>query len=440
MTTKFLKFLSVKNILIAGCILRLFLIFLDFSFDVNNHILWGEEIVKYGASGFYERPGHETFATLYPNYPPLIIFLFSLCYFLYQTLFSVIWWINLHVPVFPSGIVTFMESRNVVAGFMKLPGIIGDLGVAYLLYLFTLKITRKKKLGILSMLVVLLNPVFFYTSSLWGQVDILPIMFFLWSVYVLLYKPQKIWSGVLFACAILSKQTAVIYIPIYIYLVIKTLKPKEYVKLFAVATLLFWLSFLPFYKSGTILLFPFKIYLEKILFVSGLPFISNHAFNFWALISQWSDIPDIQMFFGLPYKMWGYLIASLLLISVFIKFLKSPVTIEKVLLVCIVWNFTVFQFFTRMHERHFLPVIIFLIPLVWKDIKFKYLFYILSFFHMVNLYHNWSVPDIKSVNVIVRSSFTENLFIITGLAVYIIFIKYFFNKRNNKQIDTLIRK
>jgi Gpi18-like mannosyltransferase len=432
---KLLNLLTVKNLLILGFVLRLLLIFLDFSFDVNNHILWGEEIVKYGASGFYERPGHETFATLYPNYPPLIIFLFSLCYFLYQTLFSVIWWINLHVPAFPSGIVTFMESRNALAGFMKLPGIIGDLGVAYLLYLFTVKITKNKKSGIGSMILVVLNPVFFYTSSLWGQVDVLPMMFFLWSVYVLLYKPQKIWSGVLFTAALLTKQTAVIYIPIYLFLVFKTVKPKEYLKIFSVIIGLVWLSFLPFYQTGNLIFFPFKIYLEKILFVSGIPFISNHAFNFWALVSQWHDIPDTGMFFGFQYKIWGYLIASIFLIFIFIKFIKSTVSLEKILFVSLIWDFTVFQFFTRMHERHFIPVLILLIPLIWKNKKFIYLFYILSFFHMVNLYHNWSVPAIKPLLTLITSQPVENSFIVLGLTIYFLFLYELFHNKS-----TLIQK
>lgn len=432
---KLFTILTVKNLLIFGFILRLLLIFLDFSFDVNSHILWGEEIVKYGASGFYERPGHETFSTLYPNYPPLIIFFFSVCYFLYESLFSGIWWVNLHLPAFPSGIVTFLESRNALAGFMKLPGIIGDLGVAYLLYLFTVKITKNKKFGIGSMMLVVVNPVFFYTSSLWGQVDVLPMMFFLWSMYVLLYKPQKIWSGVLFAAALLTKQTAVIYIPIYLFLVLKTVEPKKYLHFFGVIIGLVWISFLPFYTSGNILFFPFKIYLEKILFVSGIPFISNHAFNFWALVSQWHDIPDTGMFFGFQYKVWGYLIASIFLLFIFIRFIKYSISPEKIFLIAMLWDFTVFQFFTRMHERHFIPVLILLIPLIWKNKKFAYLFYFLCFFHMVNLYHNWSVPGIKPLLTIITSQPVENSFIALGLTIYIIFLSELFHNKS-----TVIRK
>lgn len=427
----------IKKLLIAGLILRLLLIFLDFSFDVNNHILWGEETVTYGFSGFYEKPGYQTFATLYPNYPPLIIFLFSLCYLLYEAVFSVIWWINLNIPAFPSGVIPFMESRNALAGFMKIPGIIGDLGVAYLVYLFTLKIMKKKQLALGSMQLVLFNPVFFYTSSLWGQIDIVPIMFLLWSIYVLLYKPQKIWSGVLFTCAILSKQTAVIYIPIYVYLVIKTVKPKESAKIVSITLLLTWLSFLPFYKSGNILFFPFRIYLEKILFVSGIPFISNHAFNFWGLVSQWKDIPDTQMFLGVSYKFWGYSLAGILLLSIFIRYIRSKLSAEYILLVFLLWNFTVFQFFTRMHERHFLPVVIFLILLIWKNTKYKYIFYILSLFHFVNLFHNWSFPNNKWITSIIRSSVTENIFIVIGLIMYFVFLKEYSVKQSLKKHEGL---
>ncbi len=426
MLPKSLHLLTIKNLLILGLLLRLILITLDFSIDVNNHIAWGKETSLHGFLGFYERTGYETFTTKYPNYPPLIMYIFTVGYILYNGLFSVIWWINLHVPAFPSGIITFLEGRNVMAAFMKIPGIIGDLGVAYLLYLFTIKITQKKQLAIWSMIPVLFNPVFFYTSSLWGQVDVLPIMFFLWSLYVLLYKPQKVWSGILFAGALLSKQTVFIYIPIYFFIVLKTVKPSQSIKIFGAAVTLFWLSFLPFYQSGNMLLFPFKIYLEKILFVSGIPFISNHAFNFWALVSGWNDIPDTNLLFGIQYKIWGYCIAAVLLIIIFTKYLKSSNVLRNILFVLLMWDFTVFQFFTRMHERHFLPVLIFLIPLIWRSKRMKYIFYILSLFHMVNLYHNWAVPGVESIVRIIRSSIIENSFILIGVVIYFILLKGFF--------------
>jgi len=422
----------IRNLLLLGLLLRFVFIFLDFSMDVNSHIAWGKETYLHGFSGFYGRIGYETFTIQFPNYPPLVIYMFAFAYMLYSSLFSIIWWINVHVPAFPSGIVTFLEGRNAMAAFMKIPPILGDLGTAYLLYLFTFKMTKNIKLSLRSLMLIAFNPVIIYLSSLWGQIDILPVMFILWSIYVLFYSPHKLWSGVLFALALLAKQTAVIYVPLYIFLVIRKTQPKDTLKIGGACLAVFWLSFLPFYQVGNILSFPFITYLQKILLVSGLSFISNHSFNMWAAISQWNNIPDSGLFMGIPYSFWGYGVASLFLVALFYKYVKSKMSIENVLMIFILWNFTVFEFFTRIHERHFLPLVIFLIPLIWKDVKFKYIFYILNVFLMVNFYHNWAVPAIPFLLFVIRSPFTENLFVFTGLSLYFILLKDFLLKKDIK--------
>ena len=77
------------------------------------------------------------------------------------------------------------------------------------------------------------------------------------------------------------------------------------------------------------ILFPFDTYYQKILTASGLPFISNHAFNFWAIVSQWKDIPDTKIFFGITYRNWSYLIASFFMLLILKKLWKGRLDAYK---------------------------------------------------------------------------------------------------------------
>ena len=106
---------------LGGLAIRLALLFLDFSFDVNNHIVWGMDAVNHGLRGFYETRSSETFAVLYPNYPPAAIYLFAAVWELYSGLHAFLWWLNTSISFFPSRLMYFSDTRIFIAGLFKLP-------------------------------------------------------------------------------------------------------------------------------------------------------------------------------------------------------------------------------------------------------------------------------------------------------------------------------
>lgn len=180
----------LTQIIILGLTLRLILLFLDFGFDVNNHIVWAKEAIKYGLPGFYERAQVERFTTTYPNYSPLAIFLFIIAYGLYQFVFKATWRVNLWLPLFPSKLVIFLEKRQALAGFMKLPAVFFDLALVVLIYRWIrMKKDKNNIFGPLAAVsFILFNPGFFYNSSYFGQIESIPLFFILLSLYLLFFS------------------------------------------------------------------------------------------------------------------------------------------------------------------------------------------------------------------------------------------------------------
>lgn len=417
-----------------GLILRLCLVFLDFSFDVNSFMAWGKDASVLGFKGFYDRPSSAVFANLYPNYPPLAIYLFYLSYGLYTLVNTITWQLNTLFPLFPSKLIFFFQSRSTMAAFFKLPAIFADLGIAVIIVLFVQKLfPRKKSYPRLAASLILFNPAFFYNSAYWGQTEAIPIFFLLLSFYFLVFVRKASPAAVSFTLALLSKQTVIVFVPVFLLLYFKQFKKENIIKGIIFSIVIFWLMFIPFYQNGNVVTFPFVTYYQKIVTASGLPFISNHAFNFWAAVSQWKDIPDTKILFGMPYRNWGYLITGFFIFLILRRLLRRKYDVSEMFLAAGLCAYASFLFLTRIHERHFVQVLPFFIPLVFYHRNYLYLLGLLSFVHFFNLYHNWPVPKIDILVSSVRSSFIVNLFILIFLTSFF-FLLFFYLYENRKAV------
>src|SRR3990167_6801032 len=226
-----------------GLILRLCLIFLDFSFDVNSFITWGKDAFVLGFRGFYERPSSAVFANVYPNYPPLAVYLFYLNHGFYTLVKTLVWQSNISLPVFPSRLVFFFDARSTLAAFFKLPAIFADLGIAFTLVLFVRKLFPKKKnYPKLAASLVLFNPAFFYNSAYWGQTEAISIFFLLLSFYFLLFSKKAVVVPILFTLALLSKQSAIVFVPVFLLLYFLKFK-MNVVKGVLISLIIFCISF-----------------------------------------------------------------------------------------------------------------------------------------------------------------------------------------------------
>lgn len=388
-----------------GLIIRLSIIFVDYSWDVNNHMVWAKDFLMRGPQNFYETQSSNVFASLTPNYPPLAIFIFVVMRLFNPIIHSLYWWLNIHIPLVPSNIIFFLEKIVFLAGLMKIPAILADLGIAFLIYLFAKKIIPKnKKSQIVAISLILFNPAFIFNSSLWGQIDSILIFFVLFSIYFLLYTKRSIVSTILFTLALLIKPTALVFLPVYIILFIKKFGIKKSILNLFIANIIFCLFFLPFIKDKNIFLYPYEIYFNKILAAQSLPFVTNGAFNFWVLITGMKGIKDITPFIlGVPYRFFGYTIVGFVNIFVILRLIRSKKITINFFMALFISAFAAFLFLTKMHERYSLLPLVFLLLFSLKKTKFINWFVFLSAISLINHYHSWAVPRIEFLVMIINN-------------------------------------
>ena len=389
---------------LLGLILRLLIIFYDYSWDVNNHMVWAKDFLTRGPQNFYETQSSNVFATLTPNYPPLAVFIFVVMRLINPLIHNIYWWLNLNIPLIPSGLIFFLEKLVFLAALMKVPAILADLGIAFLIFLFAKKIIPKdKKNQIIAISLILFNPAFIFNSALWGQIDSIPIFFVMLSAYYLLYTKRDIVSSILFTLALLVKPTALIFLPVYIILFIQKFGIKKSIINLFITNIIFCLFFLPFMRGKNIL-YPYETYIGKILAAQSLPYVTNGALNFWVLIAGFRGIKDVAPFLlNIPYRYFGYFIVGLINIFIILCLIKSKKITEDFFMALFVASFASFLFLTKMHERYSLLPLVFLLVYSFKKTKFTGWFIILSIVSFINHYRNWVVPRIEPVTKILES-------------------------------------
>ena len=378
MKTILSKLASIKYLLLLAFFVRLFFIYFQYSGDVGNHLVWGRGALE-GTLGFYNK----SFSGFnQPNYPPLTILLFSFSAWLYQLFQNLILFINQAVPLFPSKIVPLMETLNMQAAFLKLPAILADLGIGWVIY----KLAPVKKTGTKLLLssLYLFNPAIIYISTIWGQIESIPVFFILLSLYLI--KRNYLYSHVFFTLAILSKQTALWILPVFLVLWLKNKPLKVFFKGILLQVIVFILLYLPFTLSLTE---PFKLYLETLSGSSAL--VSDAAWNIWYFIYPPQTL-DSTLLLGLSIRLWSILLILSSVVFIVFNLLKKKISLYPSLF----WlSMVAFFLQTRVHERHLFPALVFLLLINFKNKNYLYLSFTgLTLYHMFNLYQSLALPFI----------------------------------------------
>ena len=406
---------------LLGFLIRFSLIFVNYSWDVNNHMVWAKDFLVRGPQNFYETQSSNVFASATPNYPPLAIFIFVVMRFLQPLIHNLYWWLNLYVQLVPSNVIFFLEKTEFLAGLMKIPGVVADLGIAYLVFLLT------KKGKFIAVSLILFNPVFIYNSSLWGQIDSIPVFFVLFSVYLLFYFKKAVLSAVLFTLALLIKPTALVFLPVYAVLFIKIFGLKKSIINLFVANIVFCLAFLPFIKGRNIFLYPYTVYSKGVLAAQSLPYVTNGAFNFWVFVTGLKGIKDTAPFLlGISYRLFGYVIVGLINLFVVFRIFKSKNKKETLFTALSISALTAFLFLTKIHERYSLLPLSFLLLASLKKPKLIGLFIIISITSLFNHYRSWSVPAIMPIINLFNSMFFIFSISLINLLIFFYLMRYFF--------------
>ena len=256
------------------------------------------------------------------------------------------------------------SDSNLFLTIIKLPSILSDVACGVILYHMTgsagsnHRFTERARLLIAA--VYLFNPVVFFISTVWGQVDSILALLVLCATLAYLggryYK-----SGILYALAVLLKPQGIIFLPVAFFMLLqkfiadKDIKPALKMIMSALATAV--IIILPFsIRHGP--LWILHLYTDTL---TGYMLATMNAFNFFALAgANWLN--DSEIFIGVSYATWGMIaiVVSTLLTGFFIfsadercgKRGAYAMLMGSALII-----YSVVTFGHRMHERYFYPVL-----------------------------------------------------------------------------------
>lgn len=373
-------------IFIAAFIFRVFLSFLTWHGDVYNHMDWGERFWQYGPGFFYNS---NVWSFTWPNQPPGTIIIFAFIRKLFELIFNLFWWVNITIPAFPSGLMLYFEN-NLYPALLKLPAILADLGIGYLIYVF-LK-NKSNKIAIIAASVFLFNPVIWYNSSLWGQTDSIVNFFSLASLLVLCQKKLKL-AVFLLSISLFIKFSLVILLPVFLIVALGQKYPlKEWIKAIGISLFIIGILTIPF-SGGEPFSWLISIYQKKVLGLQ-LPIITANAFNFWDLIFGIHAKRDTLMIGFVNIKVVGYILFFITCIPLLIKVYRKQ-DVETVLTASFLVVFSSFIFLTGIHERYLYPIFPILTILIFRKKDWLKWLVILSILHLINLYNFWWYPNIE---------------------------------------------
>ena len=146
--------LAIVILLAVGLALRLIIAYgllpgSGFPNDLSTFQAWGNDLAAHGPVGFYDRQS-------FIDYPPVyLLFL---------------------------GLVGIFNGSSISQDGVKLIPILADVALAVVVWQMVLELGASQRRAIVAMIVVLVNPVTWFNSSIWGQADSVGCIFLLLSV------------------------------------------------------------------------------------------------------------------------------------------------------------------------------------------------------------------------------------------------------------------
>ncbi|MGZ6256049.1 MAG: hypothetical protein ACXWMB_03420, partial [Candidatus Limnocylindria bacterium] len=391
-------------IIVSGLLLRAFIagIWLPksgFGTDIGDFTGWARRLAQVGPGAFYV-PG------LFSDYPPGYLY--------------VLWGLGAIGHALQP-----LLGVDATGGLVKIPAILADAGVAWLLFVFSRRFLGSwvgpaagERIGIVAAVLYLFNPGVIFDSAVWGQVDSVGLLAVLATIYLL----ARGWTEAASATAVLAmllKFQFGFVIPIVALVGLKRHlfgrsadpdhdgSPDILRVLTSLATGLgtLVLSILPFglsvWSPGSSSPSLVGKFLEAANTYHGL---SINAFNLW--MNPWSGLAAARDPGGLtPALFWGddqsvvFLIGSFgvtwQLVSVALFLAVAAVAayalwrrddaigiLAATLLVAVAF----FVLPTRVHERYLFPALVLGAPLVIRGVRWAVMYVVLSVAFFANIY------------------------------------------------------
>lgn len=364
---KITKVSKIVWIVLLALFVRLFFSYWQYSGDLKNHFVWANSFLD-NPTGFYLR---HFLGFNDPNYPPLSIYLFGLSLALYRTFLAIILYLNQQIAIFPSHLVPLFQSENMIYAFLKLPGILADIGCGLLIY----KLTNK---SLIKSTLYLLNPATIYLSAVWGQIESITVFFLLLTIY----SPSIIYSFIFLTLGTLTKQTVLWFSPIIIFFEYKKHGLKKVIQSVLVSFVIFLVCYIPVGFT------PIKAVPSYLSTLSGSStVVSDAAWNAWYYLFNQGTNDSVLILNSVSVRF----VSILILLFLLILLIKKNHNYRSALFW---WSIVVFFFQTRVHERHLafaIPLFIISSSFTWQSLL---AFIALSTYHLLNLMWSLKLPFI----------------------------------------------
>lgn len=307
--------------LIAGAFIR------GHESDMNCFQAWAEMVYNNGFAAFYPS---ESFT----DYPPGYVYI-------------------LYIIGFIRNLTGISTSSGLAYLLTKMPAILADMGIGYLLY----RIARKKASETTALIlagIYLFFPAVIMDSTIWGQTDSVFTIFVL-LMCLLITDKKLIPAYFVLAVGILIKPQTLIFTPILLYGIVEQVILHDFSwKRFFIhlgsglcAIVVMIIGMLPYGFS-----YALAQYTETL---GSYEYASVNAYNFWTLIGK-NWMPQDTVFLGLTCQTWGSIaiVAAVVLSAIF--FFKSKDRLSGYYYSGAILIAVVFVFSVRMHERYLYPV------------------------------------------------------------------------------------
>ena len=176
---------AILIVLALGLALRVIIAYLlpgsGFEADLNAFRFWADNLATEGIGGFYERD-------FFHDYTPGYMY--------------VLWLVG-----------TVGHAIGGIGDLIKVPSILADLAIGWLVWSMVRELGGRDRLALMGALVAVLNPVSWFDSVVWGQVDSFGVVFLLLALRSL-WRDQPERAAILTVVAAIIKPQLGILVPL----------------------------------------------------------------------------------------------------------------------------------------------------------------------------------------------------------------------------------
>lgn len=366
-------------VIFFGFLLRIILFkFGTYNLDFYTFVAWSKDLVNFGIKHFYDH--------VWSDYLPGYLYVLYLL-----------------------GRISGAVHIDILLLY-KLPAIVADLLTGLLIYRIVEKV-KGKRWATFSSFFYVFNPAIIANSTLWGQVDSLTALFSILSLYLLEINPL-LSATALSLGAVVKPQASIVSLVLLFVMLKKKWSFKKIAAYVAEGAIFTILLFLPFNSDSNI----FSFIVKRVgITLNQYTFTSVNAFNFWGLFGFW--IKESQAFIN--QNLIGLIVFGLIFLFSAYKFINEKGKRYELTTILFAANFL---FFTRMHERHLLPIFAPLAiisafnPLLW----WVYVGYSLTYLVNLRFAYDYAAKTVISYKTFIPLIILLNLVLFIFLLVVVL--------------------